>query len=127
MYGIFDFRPGTIPDVAADIDYIDGIRHIYFTFVHIVEHFLCPLGPHLVIAGMAEQANADYDVSLKRQPLLRFKILLLKAGTAAEGYDGEFANHNMPIRCCPGMQFASAGAYSCPRQTSCRNTPATSR
>ena len=91
--GILDLRLGTRTDIAADVDHVDGIRHIDLPLVHIVQHLLGPLGPDFFIARMAKEPDADNDVALESQLLLNLKKLFLEARAAAEGYDRVFTNH----------------------------------
>jgi hypothetical protein len=93
LLGIFNLRPGTGSDVAANIDHVDGVGHVYLALVHVVQHLLCAFSPHLIISGMPEEADADYDIALQGEPLLRLKELILKARAAAEGYDWIFSYH----------------------------------
>lgn len=90
---VLDFAPGALADVPADIDDENLIRHINLTLVHIVEHFLCPLRPDLVIARVAEEADADDDVSFEGETFLGLKELVLEARAPAEGYDFVLADH----------------------------------
>lgn len=47
---------------------------------------------------MAEQNDANYDVARKGQTLLRFQVLFLEAGAAAEDYDFALVDHNCYLR-----------------------------
>ena len=78
--GIFNLRAGAGADVAADVDDIDLIGHVDLALVHIVKHLLGALRPDLIVAAMAEQADADYDVAFKGKALLGFEELVLEAG-----------------------------------------------
>ena len=78
--GIFNLRAGAGADVAADVDDVDLIGHVDLALVHIVQHLLGALGPDFFVAAMAEQADADDDVALEGQALLRLQELLLEAG-----------------------------------------------
>ena len=90
---MLDLRPGAGTDVPADVDHIDFICHVDLPLVHVVQHLLGAFGPDLIVAGVPEQADADHDVPLQRQPLLRFHKRILEAGAAAEGDDFIFPNH----------------------------------
>ena len=94
---IFNLRAGAGADVAADVDDVDLIGHVDLTLVQIVKHFLGTLGPDLIVATMAEQADADDDVAFEGKALLGFEELVLEACRAAEGYDGVFAGHVLLI------------------------------
>ena len=48
--------------------------------MHIVQHLLGALCPDFFVAAMAEQADADDDVALEGQALLRFEELVLETG-----------------------------------------------
>ena len=93
-HGVLNLRPGAFPDITAKIDDIDGICHVDFTLVHVIEHLLGAFGPDLIISGMSEQSDADNDVAFKGKTLLRLKELLLEAGAAAKCNYRVFANHN---------------------------------
>ena len=92
--------------VAAHVDYVDGIRHIYLAFMHVVEHLLGAFRPHLVISGMPEEAYADDDIAFEGEALLRLKELLFKARAAAEGYAWVFADHKLNDSADPSFRFA---------------------
>ena len=89
------FPKAVHPNGAAHIDDVDSVGHVDFPLVHVIEHLLCPFGPHLIIARMAKQADANDDVASKGQALLCFQILLLELCAAAEGYYFVFADHNI--------------------------------
>ena len=78
---------GTLANVATDIDDKDFVCHVDFTQMHVIMHFLCASFPHLFIAGMSEQANANDNAAFKRQPFLNFHVLLLETGASTEGND----------------------------------------
>ena len=90
---ILDLRPRALPDVPANVDHIDGVRHVDLALVHVVQHLLRPLGPHLLVPAVPEQPYADDNVSRQRQALLRFEELLLETRAAAEGDDWVFSDH----------------------------------
>lgn len=91
LFGVLDFRAGAVTDVAADVDDVDFVSHVDFPFVHVVEHFLrfregsfVHAVPDFLIAGVAEEPDADDDITRKRQPLLGIHELLFEAGAATE-------------------------------------------
>ena len=91
LFGVLDFRAGAVADVAVDVDDVDFVSHVDFPFVHVVEHFLrfregsfVHAVPDFLVAGVAEEPNADDDITRKRQPLLGLHELILEAGAAAE-------------------------------------------
>ena len=55
--GILDFRAGAGTDIAALVDDKDLVRHIDLALVHIVQHFLHAVRPHLIISRMPEQPH----------------------------------------------------------------------
>ena len=68
--------------------------------MHIVEHLFCfgqralvHIFPDFIVAGMAKEPDADHDISLQGQPLLRFKKFVLETGAAAKGDDFVFSFH----------------------------------
>ena len=81
---VIDLRARAFADIPSDIDDINRISHIYLALVHVVQHLLGTFGPDFVVATMAEQADADDDVTGKSQALLRFQELFLEASAAAE-------------------------------------------
>ena len=91
--GVFDFASRALADIAAHVDDVDAVGHVDFALVHVVQHFLGAFSPDFVIAAMAEKADADDNVALEGQALLRLQELLLEARAAAEGDDGIFAGH----------------------------------
>ena len=93
--GILDFRAGTLTDIAAHIDDIDGIGHVNLPLVHVVEHLLRVARPDLIISGVAEETHADDDVAFEGKALLRFDELVLEAGAAAQGDYWELSYHNV--------------------------------
>ena len=95
--GILDLRPRALADIATHVDYKDGIRHVDLALVHIVQHFLGTLSPDLVVAGVAEEADADDDVAFEGQTLLSFEELLLEACASAEGNDFELPDHGLIV------------------------------
>ena len=60
--------------------------------MHIVQHLLRSLCPHLIVSGMPEEAHADDYVASEGKALLRFQKLILEACAAAEGYYRVFAD-----------------------------------
>jgi len=93
--GVLDFAARTLADVTAHVDDVDFIGHVDLALVHVIEHFLGALGPDFIVPAMAEQTDADDDVSREGQPLLRFHELLLEARAAAEGDDGVLGGHGL--------------------------------
>ena len=91
--GIFDLAPGAAADVASDIDDEDLVCHVDLALVHVVQHLFGAFRPDFIISGMAEETDADDDVSLKRQALLGFDELVLEAGAPAKSDDFVFAYH----------------------------------
>ena len=85
---------GAGADVAAHIDDEDLIGHIDLALVHVVQHLLRALGPHLVVARMPEQPDRNDNVSLERQPLLRLHELILEARASAQCYYFVVALHS---------------------------------
>ena len=53
--------------------------------MHIIEHLFGALGPDLVIALVAEQADTYNNVALKREPLLLSEKLIFKPCAPAQG------------------------------------------
>ena len=90
---VLDFASRALADVSAHVDDEDLVGHVYFALVHIVQHLLGAFGPDFIVSAVAEQADADDDVTGEGQALLRLQELLLKARAAAEGYDGVLADH----------------------------------
>ena len=58
-FRILNLGSGAGPDIPTDIDHKDLIGHINFPLVHVIQHFLGALGPDLLIARVAEEANAE--------------------------------------------------------------------
>ena len=96
--GILDFRAGTLTDIAAHIDDIDGVRHVNLPLVHVVEHLLRVARPDFLVSGVAEEAHADDDVAFEGEAFLRFDELILEAGAAAQGDYGELSYHKTVIK-----------------------------
>ena len=96
---VLDFTPRTLADIAAHIDYVDGIRHIDLSHMHVVEHLLGARCPDFIVAGMPEQPDADDDVAFKGKLFLRLHKGILETRTAAESYDWVFADHNNSKGC----------------------------
>ena len=48
------------------------------------------------VIGMLEEANTDYDIPLRCQPLLHFNDLFIKASDATEGDDFIISLHARP-------------------------------
>ena len=90
---VFDFISSTFADITARIDDVDTVGHVYFSFVHVIEHGFDAIGPHLFITAVSEKADTDHNVPLKGQSFLHFEELLLKACATTKGYDGIFADH----------------------------------
>ena len=84
---IFDFAAGAASDVAAYVYDEYFIRHIDLALVHVIQHFLDAFSPYLFVSGVAEEADADDDVSFEGKAFLRFYELVFEAGAAAEGDD----------------------------------------
>ena len=93
--GVLNLTPGAAADITVHIDDEDFVRHINLAFVHVVQHLLGAFGPHLIIARVAKEADANDDIPLQRQTLLRLKELVLETGAAAQGYDFVFAYHGV--------------------------------
>ena len=68
--GVFDFRPCAGSYVSTDVYDIDLVGHVDLAFVHVVQHLLGAFRPDLIIAGVAEEADADDDVALQREVVL---------------------------------------------------------
>ncbi len=88
-------------DVPADVDHVDLVGQVDLALVHVVEHFLdagevsgIRFFPDFAIAGVAEEPDADDDVSFQGQALLGVHEGVFEAGAAAEGGDGVGADHN---------------------------------
>ena len=92
MVGEYSFN-GDSYTITSQRSY-DAVCHVDLALVHIVQHLLGAFGPNLVVAAVAEETDADDDVTCERQALLRLQELLLEAGRSAEGYDGVFADHD---------------------------------
>lgn len=86
-FSVFYFTAGAFSDIPVDIDDKDLIRQVYLALMHIIQHSLRPLSPNLIIPAMPKQADRNDNITFKRKPLLRLKILLLEPGAAAEGDD----------------------------------------
>ncbi len=84
-FSVFDFTAGAFTDIPVDIDDEDLIRQVYLALMHIIQHSLRPLSPNLIITAMPKQADRNDNITFKRKPLLRLKILFLEPGAAAEG------------------------------------------
>jgi len=59
------FSPGTLANVATDINDKNLISHVNLAQMHIIKHFLRARLPHLFIAGMPEQANTDDNAAFE--------------------------------------------------------------
>ena len=81
-----NLTPGTLANIAANVDDKDFICQVNFPQVHIVEHLLHAGLPDIVVARMSEQANTDNNAALQRQAFLRFHEMLFETGTSAERY-----------------------------------------
>ena len=92
---IFNLRPGAGSDIAANIDHEDLIRHIDLPLMHVIQHLFGAFRPNLIISGVTEETNADDDISLQGQLLLRLHESVLKAGAAAKGNDSILPYHNL--------------------------------
>ena len=99
--GILDFRAGTLTDIAAHIDDIDGIGHVNLPLVHVVKHLLRVTRPKLLVPTVAEKGYADDDVAFEGKALLRFDELVLEAGATAQGDYWELSYHET-TECPPG-------------------------
>ena len=84
---VLNLGPGTVANIAANIDHEDLIGHVDFPFMHIVQHFFGSLGPDLIVAGMAEHTNTDDDISFQRQALLGLHESILESSATAQGDD----------------------------------------
>ena len=91
MVGEYSFN-GDSYTITSQRSY-DAVCHVDLAFVHVVQHLFGAFGPDFVVAAVAEETDADDDVTCERQALLRFQELILEAGAAAEGYDGVFFDH----------------------------------
>lgn len=92
-FSVFDLTAGAFTDIPVDIDDKDLIRQVYLALMHIIQHSLRPLSPNLIIPAMPKQADRDDNITFKRKPLLRLKILFLELSAAAEGDDFVGADH----------------------------------
>ena len=92
-HGICYLTASTLSDIPADIDDKDLIRQVDLTLMHIIQHSLRPLSPNLIIPAMPKQADRNDNITFKRKPLLRLKILFLELSAAAEGDDFVGADH----------------------------------
>ena len=90
---IFDFAAGAASDVAAYVYDEYFIRHVDLALVHVIQHLLGAFSPYLFVAGVAEEPDADDDVSFEGKAFLRFNELVFEASAAAEGYDFVWALH----------------------------------
>ena len=90
---IFDFAAGAASDVAAYVYDEYFIRHVDLALVHVVQHLLGAFSPYLFVSGVAEEPDADDDVSFEGKAFLRFNELVFEAGAAAEGDDFVWALH----------------------------------
>ena len=97
------YKDGEIPaymfrnilkDYADVIDDENLVRHINLALMHIVQHFLDAFSPNLTVAGVTEQADADYNVPFQCQLLLRFHKCFLEPGAATQSNDFVFAYHH---------------------------------
>jgi hypothetical protein len=61
--------------------------------MHIVQHFLGYVSPHLLITGMPEQTHADHNISGQGQPLLGFQKSVPEPGAAAKSNDFILSDH----------------------------------
>ena len=113
---ILNLTPGTFSDVAVDVDNKYPVRHIDLALVHVVQHFLCPGRPDFVVAAVSEQPDADDDIPLEGQPLLRLKELFLEPCAPAEGYDRIFSDHTMNSFSTRVVLMSSTSNNNC-RQT----------
>lgn len=93
FFRILNLAPGTVADISAYVDDEYLVRHVDLAFVYIIQHLLGTFRPDFIVTGVAEETDADDDVSFKRKAFLRLKKLLLEASTAAECYDFVFADH----------------------------------
>lgn len=91
--GVFYFRTCAFSNITTDIDDINTVCHVNLSFVHIVQHLFGAHGPDFLVATVAEEADADDDVTGEGKTLLRFQECILETRTAAKGYDGVFADH----------------------------------
>lgn len=64
-------------DVAAHVDDVYAVGHVNLAFVRVVQHFLGAFCPDFAVAAVAEEADADDDVTRECEALLRFQELLL--------------------------------------------------
>ena len=92
-YRVLNLRPGAGSDIPANVDDKDLVSHVNLPLVHVIQHFLGAFSPYLFVSGMAEEPDADDDVSFEGKAFLRFNELVFEASAAAEGYDFVWALH----------------------------------
>ena len=61
--GVFNLRPGALADLTAYIDYIDGVRHIYLPFMHVIKHGFSTVSPNFVISRVPEESYTDNNIT----------------------------------------------------------------
>ena len=78
--GVVNFRAGAAADITAHIDDKDLIGHVNFPLVHVIQHLLGTFGPHLIVAGMAEEPGADDNIPFLSQFFLCLRKSVLEPG-----------------------------------------------